>query len=422
MKLVAATDEDNLRRSAVRRRIIRQVALFIGMLISGGLLLFPRLPLIGLLLLICILYKNPARLLKREFAMIWLLLALVAAMALLAGGSFQIEFMATRYANFLGGIALLLLYVDARPDTFARDLVPVFRVMAALAILTPVAVLMPGITFQPLPIGDTEYQTFFLLFTYHDMVANAGWFKRPDGFFFEPGVLQLYLNIYVAISLFVLRLGWRDLALGVASVVITLSTTGAVILAFQLTVAYFSRVNVRNGPHRQLLALLLAPLLLLPSAFYAISNVNDKLTGEGRGSAWARQYDLLTGLAVVAESPITGIGFDYDRYYALASRVGYRETRLSEQNISERSNSNGIATLLYSVGVPLSLMFLFGLLKQKFVRPRVVMAVILLLSLSTEALIFTPFVLMIIFSGLLIAPAHRVMKRATEGRPRLARV
>jgi hypothetical protein len=293
-------------------------------------------------------------------------------------------------------------------------------VMSVQAVLTPIAAILLSNYFIGLVLGESVYRTFFLLFTYHDMTATAAWYKRPDGLFFEPGVFQLYLNIYVAISLFVLRLRWRDVALGAAAVVATLSTTGAVILVLQLAFAYFWRIKNRETAHRHMLMLLLAPLLLLPPTLYAIDNVNDKLTGEGRGSAWARQYDLVTGMAVAAEYPLTGIGFDYDRYYEMASRVGYKESNLSVDNITERSNSNGIATLFYSVGFPLGLVFMLGLFRQRFVRPRSVMALILLLSLSTEALFFTPFVLMIVFSGLLIKRGRKATPGVVQRRPRYA--
>lgn len=399
MSVALAAPSSGLLRSAATRRLARQFILFIAMLMSGGLLIFPRPILLGLLILACAAYANPLRLVQREFGLIWLLLAAVAAMAMVGGLNFQLGFMAIRYANFIGGLMLLLVYVYEPPNRLAEDIFPILRVMAVQAILTPIlAILVPNY-FSVIEIADLDYRTLLLIFTYH--AEGLGWFKRPDGLFYEPGVFQLYLNLYLFIALFIRRLNWIDVALGVASVVFTLSTAGAIVLMFILVVAY-ARYLAKAGVNAKILFLLLAPLFLLPPALYVTENVNDKFAGSGRGSAWARQYDLYTGLAVVRERPLTGIGFDYERYYQIASRVGWRESGLAAETISERGNSNGVVTLVYSVGIPLALIFLWGLFRQRMLRPGLVVAAVLFVSLLSEALFFTPFVLAIVFSGLLV--------------------
>ncbi|MEL6529768.1 MAG: hypothetical protein AAFQ27_07385, partial [Pseudomonadota bacterium] len=80
------------------------------------------------------------------------------------------------------------------------------------------------------------------------------------------------------------------------------------------------------------------------------------------------------------------------------------EANLSRDNITERGNTNGVVVLLYSVGIPLSLIFLIGLAFQRMFRPRFLFAGLIVLSLMAESLFFTPIVLMVAFSGLLIRP------------------
>ena len=398
---------------------IRQVALFAAILISGGLSSIPRLPLLALLLVLCFALTNPMRAFKAEFAGIWILLLATGAAALLGGESFQIVPMAIRYANFIGGVMLLMIYIDRPPGTIADDLYLILKLMAFQAILTPIlALVAPGIfwTFQ---VQETTYQTFLYIFTYHEFVADATFFKRPDGFFFEPGVLQMYLNVFLFICLFLRRFSAFDIGLATLAVIATQSTTGAVILVMLYGVAYL-RFLKTAGRMQKLAVFILGPILLLPVATYASYNLAEKFYGEFSGSAQAREYDLRTGLNVVMEKPLTGIGFDYEYYFDVAEQVGYRDVELSRDNITERSNSNGIVTLLYSIGIPLGLVFLWGTMFQRLFRPRWLFGALILLSMTSEALFFSPFVLLIVFSGLLIptrAATARNKRAPSRGRP-----
>mgnify|MGYP004083869377 FL=1 len=390
----------------VWRTRLRQVALFAAILISGGLLIIPRPPLLLIVLVICFLLKNPLRVFKSEFAGIWLLLAATVAVALIGGESFQLGPLTIRLANFLAAIALLLLYIDERPGKISSDLFPILFLMAFQAILTPIVEKLIPQFFWTFQVHDTTYQTFLYIFNFHEFVAGATFFKRPDGFFFEPGVLQMYLNILVFICLFVRRFSPWQIGVATLGVLSTQSTTGVAILTLQYVVAYLRWVKIADRG-KKLVVLVLAPILLVPIALYATVNFADKVYGEGSGSAEARKYDLRTGLSVVREKPLTGIGFDYEKYFDLAAQVGYREAELSLENITDRSNSNGVVTLLYSVGIPLSLVFLLGLFRQRLFRPRLLFSMIILLSSFSEALLLNPMLLLILFSGLLIKPAKK---------------
>jgi len=381
------------------------VALFAGILMSGGLMLIPREPVLVIVVATCFLLKNPLRLLRPEFALIWMVLFLVAGVVLIGGESFQITPMIIRYANFLAGLALLLVYIDERRSTLADDLYPIFKIMAYQAVLTPIAFLLIPNYFFSVRVFDTEYTTFYFLFTFHEFQDFGALLKRPDGFFFEPGVFQFYLNAFLFYCLFLRRQGLFDLALATAAVLATQSTTGVVILLIQFGCAYV--VWLRSADRSQKLGVLVfVPIMLLPLGAYMTYNVSEKFYGALSGSAEAREYDLRTGVSVALEQPLTGIGFDYEKYFDIASRVGYREAQLSKENITERGNTNGIVVLLYSLGFPLALVFLMGLLRQRLFSPGWLMAVIAALSLISESLSLTPFFLMLIFSGLLIHPTR----------------
>ncbi|MDJ0641213.1 MAG: hypothetical protein QNJ15_00210 [Erythrobacter sp.] len=398
----------------VLRQRLRQVALFAAILISGGLLSIPRMPLLILVLVLCFALRNPLRMFRPEFALIWLLLLAVGAVALIGGESFQLMPMTIRYANFLAGIALLMVYIDETRTTLADDLFPMLKLMAFQSILTPIAVLVAGGFFTTFLVNETTYHTLFYVFTYHELIETGAVLKRPDGFFFEPGVFQIYLNILLFICLFVRKHSKVDIGIATLSIIATQSTTGVVIMMIQFGIAYFQWLKTANR-RQKVGVFVFVPILLLPLAAYMTFNISQKFYGALSGSAEAREYDLRTGIAVAAEKPLTGIGFDYEKYFDVSARVGYREANLSRDNITERGNTNGVVVLLYSVGIPLSLIFLLGLAFQRMFRPRFLFAALIVLSLMAESLFFTPIVLMVAFSGLLIRP-KRVMSLLGGGR------
>lgn len=402
-----AREHRGLLRNAMVRQRLRQIALFAGILISGGLLSIPRLPLLAVVVIIAVALRNPLRMLQVEWARIWMLLAATVAVALLGGESIQIGPLSIRLANFFAGAMLLLLYIDRKPGTIAADLYPILRLMAFQAVLTPIAYLTIPQFFWTFQVHDAVYHTFFYVFTFHEFIVDASFLKRPDGFFFEPGVFQIYLNIFLFICLFLRRFSKFDIILAALAVIATQSTTGAVILVLQFAVVYFRWLS-RAGHIQKLGLLLIGPVLLLPLAAYTTYNVGEKFYGQLSGSAEAREFDLRTGIRVVMEKPLTGIGFDYNKYFEIANRVGYSEAELSVDNITDRSNTNGVITLFYSIGIPLGLVFMFGLARQRLFRPGFLMAALVLLSLLAEALFLSPFFLMIVFSGLLIRPQRQI--------------
>ncbi|MEM8724183.1 MAG: hypothetical protein AAGE86_01540, partial [Pseudomonadota bacterium] len=288
----------------VLRQRLRQIALFAAILISGGLLSIPRIPLLVVVLVLCFALRNPLRMFRPEFALIWLLLFLVGAVVLIGGESFPVLPMAIRYANFLAGIALLAVYIDETRSTLADDLFPMLKLMAFQSILTPIAVILAGGFFTTFLVNETTYHTLFYIFTYHELIDNAGFPKRPDGFFFEPGVFQIYLNMLLFICLFVRKHSWFDIGLASLAVLATQSTTGVVIMMIQYGIAYLQWLKTANR-RQKVGVFVFVPILLLPLAAYMTFNVSEKFFGALSGSAEAREYDLRTGLAVAAESPLT---------------------------------------------------------------------------------------------------------------------
>jgi len=379
---------------------IRRTILVLSILISGGNLLIPRLPILFVIVFLCLVARHWVIDFRRNMLPILVLLTVILVLTLLRPAGAGIQSTAIRYANFIAGVLLLDVYLHAGSSALWRDLYVILRFMVWQALITVVLAELFKFLFIPLEVSETPYSTFLLLFNYHIMLEESTSIIRPDGFFYEPGVFQIYLNIFLYLTLFLFRKWWQAIFAFVA-VVSTQSTTGVIIagtiVGWFLAARYMNRGSLAMRVAKMFVAAMVVGVL----AIVAFNNINEKMTGENKGSFWARQYDLLTGLNIVAAHPLFGIGFDYDQYHRASSELGYADTELPERILQDRGNSNGIMFLLYSVGIPLSVPFFIGMFRQRIFPDRTLIGIILFLASIGESVLFTPFFLMIIFSGLL---------------------
>lgn len=394
---------------------VRRTALFMAILISGGNLLIPRLPVLAVLLATALLAMaaTPATSIKARFGLIYTLLAAILLATVFRSGLSEMSSTVIRYANFLAGILLLKMYVKSGTDCLAHDLRALLRPLAWLALATVFLATLFEPIFQAREVEETVYQHFLYIFNFHVLLEDAAGLYRPNGLFFEPGVFQIYLNLYLYLALFVLHSRWQAL-LALAAVLSTQSTTGLAIAALLLGV-YFWRQLGKGPAHHRVIAATVGVLIAVALSGFVIENVQSKFVGEFRGSWWARQYDLLTGLNVVAANPWLGIGFDPDQYRAYANQLGFADTELGDRQTIDRGNSNGIVGLLYGMGIPLALPFLYGLFRQRLLPDGALVGAILFLTFLSESIMLTPFFLLFILSGLLLDPVAATARR-TPGR------
>ncbi len=399
--------------------VVRRTALFASILISGGNLLIPRLPVLAVLIAMSLLAiaATPATAIRARFGVIYGLLGVLLLAIIFRSGLGEISSILVRYANFLAGILLLKMYLKSGTDALVLDLQALLRPLAWIALATVFLATLFEPVFQAREVEETTYHHFLYIFNFHVMLEDAGGLHRPNGLFFEPGVFQIYLNLYLYLALFVLRSRWQS-ALALAAVLSTQSTTGLAVAGVLLGV-YFWRLLGRGPAHHRLIAATVGVLIAVSLSGFVIDNVQSKFSGDFRGSWWARQYDLLTGLNVVAANPWLGIGFDPDQYRAYANQLGFSNTDLDDRQTIDRGNSNGIVGLFYSVGIPLALPFLWGLFRQRMLPDRALVGTVLFISFLSEAIVLTPFFLLFLLSGLLRipAPARRQSPRPSPLHP-----
>lgn len=218
---------------------------------------------------------------------------------------------------------------------------------------------------------------------------------RNQGVFTEPGLLGIVANIYLYLLLFEYKYNIKHCWLPVITIITAFSTTGFLILGAQLLIWGLIYVS-RNKKSRikSIAWVCLSLLLVLPLVY---SEVNKKFTREG-GSG--REYDTFMAFEVARNNPVIGIGPDKEKY--LAETRNYQVIVNDQIRSEERGNSNGLIALFIWMGIPIALLFLYGLYKQKmFDSSPKVFFIILVMAFLGEPNILNDFIFLILVSSLL---------------------
>lgn len=375
----------------------RRFALLFGILLSGGMLILPRIPLLVLFFLFSLVATGFRGIPLKATRKVWLLLGGIFLITLIRPGQVDLESLLIRYANFIGGVLFLAIYLRSGYAVLSKDLFALFPWMAIQAILTfLLANWLPFLFAEINMPGGGVFSTLFFIFNYHIIIENFSGFIRPNGFFWEPGVYQIYMNLYLYLAVFIFR-SKKHAVLAVLAIACIYSTTGLLIAILLLIAALLKQLSVTKVKHRiivAVVALLMFPLILM----FVTQNIEEKFFGESQGSSLIRQYDMIAGLNVMANYPILGIGFDHSRYQQIVSSYFSVAESFGFNDVPERSTSNGIIYLGYTLGVPLAFLIIVALWGQRIFKDRFLIGMLLLLSMLGEALILTPFFLMFVFS------------------------
>lgn len=372
-----------------------------SILCSGGNLIIPREPLLVLIIALSLLGTKGK--FKKSLLFVSLFVTIVMLIASFQPRGLGISF-SIRLVNFLAGLCLLNYFLFYSLEVFKTNLYKLLRFLPFQAILTFLLAKFFPFLFIPVQINGTVYETFGFIFNHHTMLEADALFPRPDGFFYEPGVFQFYLNLCLYFSLFI----YRDYLISTLTIIALLtlqSSTGVLILFVQLLAYLLFNRNFAKYLRHWLIKVSIVICVLPPIVYLVKSNIEKKIVGENSGSFLARQYDFLSGINVIINHPYFGIGFDYNNYKSMAGRLSFEGIGLDELPASvfdeRETSSNGLIFLFYSIGIPLGLFFLFGMFRQNLLPDKLIVGSILFITLLGEMLVFTPFFLLLIFSGLI---------------------
>lgn len=243
--------------------------------------------------------------------------------------------------------------------------------------------------------------TFLYLFFYNSNFQVLGIsIYRNQGIFWEPGILQIYMNILFFISSFLIH-NKRLQIFSAILILTTYSTTGIGILLLQLLVILFSgKINIiQKAALFLLLATVAVPIFILNYS----QKVNDNSVTTDQTSSAFRLYDLMEGIKITGQYPLTGIGLSEDTYKDVknANNAFFNNYSQDFTNIVlDRRSSNSVTYFLTRFGVPFTVCCFILLYKQTFCKQKKwLFFLIIILSNLSEPLLTSPFFILIAVSG-----------------------
>ena len=254
---------------------------------------------------------------------------------------------------------------------------------------------------------NNDYETFFNIFFYVPkkcLISVFGLeFCRNQGLFWEPGILQAFLNSLFFLEAFIIKRS-KVLLIIIAFVIFTTySTTGLSILLLQGVVYVYNEFK-KNKLFLFILAALIPIYLILQV------NVQDKVQGEKEASFQKRFFDLTQPFYIALENPITGIGLDAEQFQKLREEFYFTSSTLNyiynqtgvglKVSVTDKGSSNSIMFLLAATGFPTAILFLYMFFKQQIIKDKKwLWMIIMLISVMSEPLLLRPFFFIFIVSG-----------------------
>ncbi len=254
---------------------------------------------------------------------------------------------------------------------------------------------------------NNDYETFFNIFFYVPkkcLVSVFGLeFCRNQGLFWEPGILQAFLNILFFLEAFIIKKSKALLIIIGFVILTTYSTTGLSILLLQ-GIVYIHNEFKKNKLFLFIVAVLIPIYLVLQV------NVEDKVQGEKEASFQKRFFDLTQPFYIALENPITGIGLDSEQFQKLREEFYFTSSTLDyihdqtglglKVNVTDKGSSNSIMFLLAATGFPTAILFIYMLFKQQIIKDkRWLWMIIIIISVMSEPLLLRPFFFIFIVSG-----------------------
>ena len=253
-----------------------------------------------------------------------------------------------------------------------------------------------------------ECETFLNLFFYtteRGVITLFGLeFCRNQGLFWEPGVLQVFLNIFFFVNAFIFKKNRFMLALTAVAIVTTYSTTGIALLLLQ------SLVYILKEMKDNKLLVLIFLFFTIPVIMIFNLNVEEKVQGEKQASFQKRLFDLTQPFFIAVEYPLTGIGLDLNQFqkmreefYFSSANLDALQDQIGVDSITagtDKGSSNSVMFLFATMGFPTTIIFLFMFFNQQIIiDTKWLFMIIMLISVMSEPLLLRPFFFIFIASG-----------------------
>ena len=249
------------------------------------------------------------------------------------------------------------------------------------------------------------FLNFFFYTTERGIITLFGLeFCRNQGLFWEPGVLQVFLNLFFFLNAFIFKKNRFMLALTAVAIVTTYSTTGIALLLLQ------SLVYILKEMKNNKLLVLIFLFFTIPVIMIFNLNVEEKVQGDKQASFQKRLFDLTQPFFIAVEYPLTGIGLDLNQFQKMREEFYFSSANLdalqdqigvdSKTVGTDKGSSNSVMFLFATMGFPTTIIFLFMFFNQQIIIDnKWLLMIIMLISVMSEPLLLRPFFFIFIVSG-----------------------
>ena len=313
--------------------------------------------------------------------------------------------------SVVSSMAIFHFLNNRNESRFRLSLYFVLKLIMIHAFLQSFFYLVVGNSLQIISSAEYECATFFYLFyyastdvnKYSEIVLFGLDVMRNQGLFWEPGVAQLFFNIFFFLEAFIIKRTKWLLIVSAVVIITTYSTVGILILLMQLIYYFFFESRSKFG-------VLIFFIIAMPISSVFLFNVVEKTSGDKEASFQKRYFDLVQPFFIAIENPLTGIGLDLYKFqeYRYEFYVDPSDYRLIEENIgldlkmenTNEGSSNSYMFLLAAMGFPTGIFMIWVFLNQQIIKKRrLLFLLILSLSLFSSPLLLRPFFMFFMFSG-----------------------
>jgi hypothetical protein len=229
---------------------------------------------------------------------------------------------------------------------------------------------------------------------------------RAHGLAWEPGNFSAYVNIFIFLNLFILK-NKRNSIIGIIAMILAWSTAGLSIMLIQLF--YYSISNI----NKYKVKFIIPKILIASIAIYAIVNAtifnyNEKISGDKSGSGAVRIVNTIRSLQAISNNPLIGTGLLWNNYVSELNRQ-LKSSKLASNKYVESDKvnldsafTNSYLKLFVQLGIPIGIILTIAIFKQTLIpKKKILFAIIIILSVSSAPLVYYPFFLLFIVSGIL---------------------
>ena len=404
----------------LKQKFIDNLIVFMLVMSSGGLLfVFNRNIMYGLffIFIFIAIFFTSKKIKKDIFNVILATLILVISLFWINYSWAISEQSINKYQYYIMVVSVSALFLyhfyNNREDgVFLRRLYVILKLIVLHAFIQVIAYFVIGNNLTTITVSEYEYDTFNYIFYYSEGSSGVSLFGlellRNQGLFWEPGVAQVFFNIFFFLEGHIMKRNKGLLIITAFVIMTTYSTAGIAILLIQLIYYFFLEMKGSK---------IIIPIMVIISIpIYSIftSNLEEKISGDREASFQKRYFDLVQPFFIALQHPITGIGLDLHEFQEYRSEFYVNSTSLNflhdevgvdlKMSNTDEGSSNHFVFLLATMGFPTGLFFIFMLFKQKLITVRKNMLLsIIVLALMSSPLLLRPFFFVFIMSGIVHA-------------------